>query len=969
MKKFLKNWKLFRGLSILFVFLFVLMISVTQIGVENAGSVDAFFGIVQEQSGELTPETMRYKTDFTEDGVRSEEGLAKLVAAEKEYVAKVSEEGSVLLKNDNNNALPLEKNAKVTLFGHAFAEPTYRGISNGSNFSPARGVTPLQAMQTNFEVNQQVYDAYAAGDDGTDVSSLKGTFADYGDAAIVMLTRQDGEGIDPDAANRELGINDNEKKMLQAAKDGGFDKIIVLLNSGYPMEVYWAEEYNVDALLWIGYPGDNGFTGVSNILCGEANPSGKLVDTYATDSMSAPSMRNFGNYRFANDAEKSYVIYAEGIYVGYKYYETRYEDSIINPSSNAAGNAGVYASTSGWNYAEEVSYPFGFGLSYTSFTQEFDGDPVYDEETDTFAVKVKVTNTGNVAGRSVVQVYAQTPYTDYDRQNGIEKSAIQLAGYEKTGELAPAGQEGSSETVTVTIDRYLIASYNTNLKRDDKVSGGYILDAGDYYLSVGDDAHDALNNVLAAKGASGMTDHEGNTVAGNAAKAWKYTLAELDTESYRYSDSGAEVNNKFTGSELFASDYNEFVPGTVTYLTRSDWNTYPKTYSGLSTTDRINKIHNGDFLDDVKAELDEIPAKSDFENGVYDESDIIKFYEMYGVDINDPKWDTFINQLTLDQLAQFVCENFGTKPISKFGIDKIYNQDGPDGVKGQYLDSKEYGGATLFNNVGLLSCTYDKELYRLRGYYTGEDCIYLGISQYWGMGFNNHRTPYGGRNFEYCSEDAIIAYTVNAYASKAIEEKGVICAPKHLAANDQEENRGGIMTFANEQSLREITLKSFESGYTIANVRGTMSSYNAIGACYAARNGALLTDIVRGEWGFDGFLITDAGSCTDTPILTMAMGTDQFCLSSGAKLAMDAINASSDGYGVQLLRDSAKRILHAYANSVAVNGLAEDTVINESMSWWQVVLYVLDVLFAVIAVAALGMFVYSGYFAKRGKKE
>lgn len=708
---------------------------------------------------------------FTDDGVRSEEGLAKLVKAEQEYITQVSEDGSVLLKNDDG-ALPLARQAKVTLFGNAFDKPTYRGISNGSNFSPARGITPLQAFESNFTVNRDVYDAYANGNDGSDLTSVEGTFAEYGDAAIVMLTRQDGEGSDVDIASRELALNDNEKKMLQTAKDGGFDKIIVLLNSGYPMEVDWVDEYNVDALLWIGYPGDTGFQGVSNILCGLANPSGRLVDTYATDSQSAPAMRNVGDMRFANDDSKSYLIYAEGIYVGYKYYETRYEDCVLG-QGNANSEAGTYASTSGWNYAEEVSYPFGYGLSYTTFTQEFDGTPEYDAETDTFTVKVKVTNTGDVAGKSVVQVYAQTPYTQYDIENGVEKSAIQLAGFEKTGELAPAGQDGSSTTVTVTIDRYLIASYNTNLQRDGSVTGGYILDAGNYYLSVGDDAHDALNNVLAAKGAENLTDHDGKAVSGNADKAWKYTLDKLDTESYRYSDTGEEVNNKFTGSELFASDYNEFVPDSITYLTRNNWNTYPKTYSGLTVTDQMAKVHNGQFLDDIKAELDEIPEKSDFVNGEYDENNIIKFYEMYGVDFDDPKWDTFINQLTLDQLAQYVCENFGVRALSKFGLPRIYDQDGPDGVKGQYLDSSEYGGAALFNNVGLLSCTFDKELYRLRGYYTGEDCIYLGVSQYWGMGFNNHRTPYGGRNFEYCSEDSIIAYTVNAITSKAINDRAL----------------------------------------------------------------------------------------------------------------------------------------------------------------------------------------------------
>ncbi len=962
-----KKWKVFRGLTAVFCALAILLVNVTGIAKDNEGSVSRFFGIKVSTAGELTPENTLYKTDFTEDGVPSKEGLKALNAAQDDYIIKVSEEGSVLLRNVDN-ALPLAGTEKVTLFGSAFMSPVYRGISNGASFDLVRGIDPHDAFKNaGFDINEDIYKAYGESDGVSLTSEQKATFSAYSDAAVVMLKRQDGEGSDVDHTTRELALSADEKTMMDTVKAGGFKKVIVLLNSGYPMEADWLEEYGVDACLWIGYPGLTGFQGVANLVAGKANPSGKLIETYATDSLSSPAMQNFGDFDFSN-GEGKYLIYAEGIYVGYKYYETRYEDLILQRFS-ADSAAGIFKSQGGaWNYADEISYPFGFGLSYTTFTQEL-GDVAYDEGTDTFSIPVTVTNTGSVAGKSVVQVYAQLPYTEYDQENLVEKSAIQLAGYSKTGQLEP----GASETVTVEVDRYLLASYDANGAK------GYILDAGDYYFAIGDDAHDALNNVLAAKNAEGMYDHEGNPVPGDAAKTYHWTIDALDTESYRHSDAtGVEVTNQFTDDPLYSTDYNYFVPDTVTYLTRQDWNTFPKTYSGLTLTDQMTKIHSGDFLEELKS--GDVPAKSDITTGQVGEK-AISFVEMHGVPLTgtytdadgveqnaDEMWDKFLDQLTVEDMATVTADDFGIKPVSTVSLPEIVNQDGPDGIRGSYNYGN--GQGTLFNNVSLLMSTYNTELIRLRGYYTGEDGLYTGVSQYWGPGCNNHRTPYGGREFEYMSEDGIVAYYAIGEIVEAMQEKGLICAPKHLAGNDQEANRSGVMTFMTEQVLREITLKSFESAYTIGHTKSTMTSYNALGACYTARNSALMNEVARNEWGFDGIFITDAGSCTDTPVVTIASGTDMFCLGGTmGSSVVSALNQESDGFGLQALRETNKRFYYVYANSLLMNGLTETTVVSHETPWWLASLYAIDAVFGAATVLCACAFIYGAYAKKGGKKD
>lgn len=630
-----------------------------------AGVVNGMLGIQTSQvvktEGGGDEDTAYFKSAYGEISADSLKQLKEDAYAE---AVLEQEEGTVLLYN-KNNALPLDKKEQLSLFGHAVVQPLYRSQSAGSRaYSTNSGVDLYKALGSlKFKVNPALYNAYRTS--GTERKTGAGTFfnetsdpaslwsigeepisfytdelksswaAGFNDVAIVMLAREGGEGVElymetPTEGISQLALCQEERDLLAMIRDSGaFKKTIVLLNSGNPMEVDWVEEYGVDAVLWIGCPGEKGFTGVANILAGNANPSGRLVDTYAVNSLSSPAAANnsYSNQTWENLTEalkkassdpseiSYYTVQTEGIYIGYKYYETRYEDQVLGrfQAAGAAGSTGGAA----WDYAKEVSYPFGYGLSYTAFDQTLDGVTM---DGDTITVTVTVTNTGGVAGKSVVQVYAQTPYGAYEQANRVEKPAIQLLDYAKTSMLEP----GASETLTIPCSRYLLASYDyTGAK-------GYILSEGDYYIAIGDDAHDALNNVLAAKGASGMVDALGQPAAGMPEKTYHWTGA-FDGETYRYSAAGAEVTNQFDDC-----DVNYWYDGLVTYLTRSDWQgTFPtQPVMGLTLNDEMIKMLDGD----VYRKPDDAPSAAAITQG---DNQGIMLISMRGLDYGDELWETF----------------------------------------------------------------------------------------------------------------------------------------------------------------------------------------------------------------------------------------------------------------------------------------------------------------------------------------
>lgn len=915
-------------------------------------------------------------TEFTADGSLSDEGYAKYIVAAYEFCEREEEEGSVLLYN-RNNALPLaDSERNVTVFGRGSIDPVFRSTAGGSSTNKEYQQTPVDALKgAGFNVNQTVLDAYSAApapearsvssvgeyDPALFTGSVKDSFASYGDVAFVTLSRFATEGNDLAMSNakgkRMLELDDNEKAIFQMIKDSGkFSKVVVLLNSVFAMELNWLEEYNVDAVLWVGNPGFYGMPGAIRVVTGEVNPSGHTQATFAAHSLSAPSAENFGLHPFdygdktPRAAGNSFVSYSEGIYVGYKYYETRYEDTILG-QGNASSTVGTKASASGWNYAEEVCFPFGFGLSYTTYEYSLD-DLSYDAGADRFTATVTVKNTGSVDGKASIQLYVQSPYTDYDKANKVEKSAIQLLNFDKV--LVAAGE---SKTVKLEVDGYYLASY------DAYGAKGYILDAGDYYFAVGNGAHEALNNVLALKcgdAVSGkLVDHDGNVVAGNtaAAKKWTAPNTSVDTEKYRQShyDGSVTVTNTFDDADI---NYWVNESEKITYLSRSAWDTtYPKKVETLTVNDKM--------YDGLNMQFYQKPANakkvSDFQLGVELEEKI-NFLDMKGVAFDDPKWDDFLSQLTLSELLINMGDSKGIKAVKAVNKPGCTIVDGPEGMNGQF----KYGdrrNCTGWATLSIVGASWDHELQTRFGQMYGEDALYASIPIAYAPGADTLRSPYSGRTSEYFSEDGMLSFYAAKNVSHGMRTKGLIGTIKHFFLNEQEAGRQGISTFANEQSIREIYMRAFEGSLAAGDALGVMTAYNRIGLMYAAANQGI-QHILRDEWNYGGYIIDDALSASEyssAPEMLMA-GNNIFCLDTARPVQIEElINSTDNGDLIQKVLDSNRYLYYIMLQSSMGSASAEDVVVTDEAPWWQTTLIAVDVVFCALAAGAVVMYVLHTY--------
>ena len=976
-KETTKKSRRWLGLAGAAVLLANLVLTATAVAFQQEGEINHALGIGDSGAS-------YGGTEFTADGSLTDEGYAKYVEAAYDFCEREEAEGSVLLYN-RNNALPLaESERNVTAFGRGSINPVFRSTAGGSSTNKEYQQTPVDALKgAGFNVNQTMLDAYASAaepearsvssvgeyDPAVFSGSVKDSFASYGDVAFVTLSRFATEGNDLQMVNnkgkRMLELDDNEKAIFQTIKDSGkFKKVVVLLNSVFAMELNWLEEYNVDAVLWVGNPGFYGMPGAIRVVTGEVNPSGHTQATFAAHSLSAPSAENFGLHAYdyggrePRRAGNSFVTYNEGIYVGYKYYETRYEDTVLG-QGNADSTVGTKASASGWNYAEEVCFPFGFGLSYTTFEYTLDKLD-YDSAADKFTATVTGKNTGAVDGKASVQLYAQSPYTDYDRQNNVEKSAIQLMAYDKVDVAA-----GKSETVKVEAAGYFLASY------DAYGAKGYILDAGDYYFAVGNGAHEALNNVLALKcgdAVSGkLVDHEGNAVSGNTTAAAKWTApnASVDTEKYRQSryNSAVAVTNTFDDADV---NYWVNDDEKITYLSRSAWDTtYPKTVETITMNDKLSDGMNMQFY--VKSG----PAKkvSDFQLGVELEEKI-NFSDMNGVAFDDPKWDDFLSQLTLNELLINMGDSKGIKAVKAVNKPGCTIVDGPEGMNGQF----KYGdrrNCTGWATLSIVAASWDHELQTRFGQMYGEDALYASIPIAYAPGADTLRSPYSGRTSEYFSEDGMLSFYAAMNVSHGMRTKGLIGTVKHFFLNEQEAGRQGISTFANEQSIREIYMRAFEGSLAEGDSLGVMTAYNRIGVMYAAASKGI-EHILRDEWNYGGYIIDDALSASEyssAPEMLMA-GNNIFCLDTARPTEVEKlINDTDDGDLLQKVLDSNHYLYYIMLKSSMGSASAEDLVVSDAMPWWQTVLIAADVVACALAAAAVVMYVlhtYTGVFA--GKK-
>ena len=842
-------------------------------------------------------------------------------------------------------------------------------------------------------------------------SDYAASFAEYGDAAIVVISRPSAESkdylpggvADGLGAEEPLQLTANERDTIEMAKKCS-DNVIVLLNSANAVEIGdLKNDPEIDSILWIGFPGCYGMLGVSDILCGRTSPSGALPDIYATYNMSAPAMQNMGNFQYENGAEMltrgagqtggttgNYLIEAEGIYVGYRYYETRYYDSVFG-NGNAGSPVGAYASSTEWDYDKEVAYGFGYGLSYTDFTQEFEGEPEFNVSTDpetgvcdaTAVFHVKVTNTGDMAGKSIVQIYGQAPYTE----GGVEKSAVQLLNFGKTDTLKP----GESQVVSVEVDLQYIASYDNTYDNGDGTVGTYILDPGTYYFAMGNGAHDALNHMMARQGA----DPESLSGESNSAMAYEHKITEdfISSTAFSVSKTGEKISN-----QLDYADWNYFQPGEVTYLSRTDWaGTYPKSYTDMTlVNEELINLLNGDYY---------TIQTDDDTSGI-----------TWGKDSNlmlrkqPPLQNPVLDKMTLEE-AQYLA-TFGGPSIpgvSSIGTVETYmTENAGNGVAVNLNASKDTGAPwsisasdpngnwhpEVFANAPLVAASFNQDLYKEVGSFIGEEALFTGIPILWGPGLNTHRHAYNGRNGEYYSEDPVLSGSAAMEFAIGALDYGLIAAPKHFAFNDQETNRSGVAPYMLEQRAREVELRAYQIAFEAtkydteevdAGMRGLMVSFSKIGPVECTASYELMTEILKEEWGFKGYAVTDIYDDTDIYGAVLASGTTCFdtrgisgfygattlenCSTFATQVDGSKVSAqllSGDARLQNAVKDSCHNILYAFSQSSLMNRYNSTTHIEQTMTWWRMAYMAAIAAFGILLLASGALYVLS---SKRKERE
>ena len=920
--------------------------------------------------GDTTADTEYFKSDFASDAERE--------AYEAELCAQVEAEGAALLKNENA-ALPLASGAKVSLFGHGAVDLMYGGTGSGS-VDTSKAPNLKQALESQgLNVNETLWNLYSSDDmmskysrktpdaisdtleantqyavneaPWSALSSAESSFAEYGDAAIVVLSRSGGEGADlPSGDNgtddywnkgaegdgNYLALSAEEKELLanlKTLKDNGtFKRIVVLINSSNAIEMDFlnpeicGEDYGIDSALWIGDVGQTGINGVGQLLAGTVTPSGSLVDTYLYDNMANPAMYNFYTQAYPNaaefdlltegaDVQGMYSVYQEGIYLGYRYFETRYEDVVMGTA-----NAGDY------DWATTVAFPFGYGDSYTTF--DYSNFKV-TEGADDFTITLTVTNSGSTySGKETVQVYFQSPYTDYDKANGIEKAAAELCGFAKTDVLAP----GASEDVTITVDKDELRTYDANNAKT------YILDAGDYYFTAATDSHNAVNNILAAKGYTVENTDGRMTADGNTDLTYVWNNAALDTTTFATSENGTAITNLFDEAD---PNKSSDAPGTVKWLSRSDWTgTFPTAPAQLTANETLAADLAFTQYDGSLADSVEMPTLG-AENG-------LTLASMIGKSYDDPEWNTLLDQLTYDEMVNTITLGFhNTAAVASIGKTATKDENGPQG-----LTASLTGGASAmcYTSEDVMAATFNTDLIAEVGRCIGEDCLAMGYSGLYGPGINMHRTAYSGRNFEYYAEDPFIAGTICAAEVNAIQSKGVYVYLKHVALNDSESSRRGVNTWLNEQAAREIYLEVADKAITDGGAWSVMTGFNRWGATWCGAYSNLLTGFLRGELGMRGMIITDfSGSSQYMDLVDgLIAGSDIWDSPMPMIHTTKAANYVNDAYIVSQMRESMHNILYTVVNSNAMNGWSAGDRLQAITPWWQTAIYALIVVLAVL---------------------
>ena len=898
-------------------------------------------------------------------GTITEETSAKAT----ELVNEITADGVVLAK-DEDGILPVASGSKLNVFGWASTNPCYGGTGSGA-LNTAYPVTDLltglhdAGIETNEELSK-FYTDYKADRPSVGMVAQDWTLPEpnvslytdemmenakaFSDTAMVVITRVGGEGADLptdmasvvdgswirrvaqaygsergtayyngtyddslnegndwDKGDHFLQLSNREEDLLDLVT-ANFDNVILVYNGANAFQMDFLKDYpQIKGVLLCPGTGQSGFEGFGKVVSGEVNPSGRTVDTYVSNLKNAPWWNNFGDFKYTNTEElnsdssffdpegttPSFVNYVEGIYVGYKFYETAADEGLIN-------------------YDDEVVFPFGYGLSYTSFTKEMSG---ITNDGTSLNFTVTVTNTGSVAGKDVVEIYSDPPYTN----GGIEKSTANLLDFAKTNELAP----GESQTIEFSIPVEDLASY------DYQTNGCYVLEAGDYVISANDDSH-------------------------NVADSQTYTVA---------SDIVYNESNKRGSDAVAATNEFDFAEGEITYLSRADGfanyaeataapATYEMTDEQKAAFDNAHTYTEAGYQNDDDANAADITTGA--KNG-------LKLVDLRGVDYNDAKWDQLLDQMTIDEMQQTIgFGGYQTAAVSSIEKVRTNDCDGPASINNNFTGV----GSVGFPAATLIGMTWDKDLAYAFGDSIGEMANEMDTSGWYGPAMNIHRTAFAGRNFEYYSEDGVLSGLMASNAILGAQEHGVYAYMKHFALNDQEGNRTSMAaTWSNEQAIREIYLKPFEISVKDADCHAVMSSFNYIGTRWAGGCKELLKNVLRGEWGFVGFVETDYFGVYGymTADQGVRNGCDLMLCTTGNDFNTVTVLTNSSK---QALREASKNILYTVVNSRAY--AAEN--LNPGMAKWEIIMIGADVLVALLIVA-LEIKTFKSYKKRKEEEE
>lgn len=848
-------------------------------------------------------------------------------AAGKQLSSDIGDEGVVLLKNQDGT-LPLTEK-KLNVFGWASTNPCYGGTGSGGVDS-SQSISLLAGLENaGFELNTELSDFYTDYNTVRETGSLDGNTnwtlpepsADsytaemmdnakvFSDTALIVIARIGGEGDDlptdmstvkyitdePGMAHEGdfvagqtyLELSKTERDLVDLVTSN-FDNVIVLYNGANAFELGWVDEYeNIRGVVTVAGPGQDGFGSLGRVLSGEVNPSGRLADTYVYDLTKTYNFNNIGSFLYDNTQEfadkdtdlynlVSFVNYTEGIYVGYKFYETAAVEGLID-------------------YDTTVQYPFGYGLSYTTFEQKMSDLQVSEDGSVSF--DVTVTNTGDVAGKDVVEVYFTPPYTN----GGIEKAEVNLLDFGKTGLLDP----GASETLTFTFNEEDLASY------DDLVNRAYVLEKGTYNISIRSDSHTVLDSRDFVKDSTVVYDQD----------------------------------NPRSTDQIAATNVFDDARGNVTYLSRADHfanyaeaTAAPASYSMPDDVKAVF-LNNDTYNPEDYNNPDDVMPTTGASNGVM-------LADLAGKDYDDPLWNDLLDELTVEDMGTLIAKaGFSTIEIPSIGKVATNEIDGPSGLHSFFnpnMKGYSYPAPTT------LACTWNKELAHRLGELIGTEASEVGVNGWYGPAMNIHRSAFSGRNFEYYSEDAQLSGEMAAQTVAAAQERGVYCFLKHFALNDQELNRNNqLCVWANEQAIREIYLKAFELPVKEGHATAAMAAFNYIGHEWAGGSSALMKTVLRQEWGFRGMVLTDAALDGYNYIngdQAIRNGTD--AILNPDLVEETSVHDQTSATSVLAMRDASHNILYAVANSNAY--MTEQDA--GSISWETVFYLCLAAIIVVLAV-------------------